>query len=103
MTKQLGSEVIVVGAGIAGLAMAAALAGRFGKVTVLDRDALPGEARPRMGAGQGAHVHQLLKGGEESLERLLPGITQQFYDAGAIEMRVGRDICVYDFGGWLEE
>ena len=103
MTKPLGNEAIVVGAGIAGLAMAAALAGKFTKVVVLDRDALPSEAAPRMGAGQGAHAHQLLKAGEESLERLLPGITRQFYGAGAIEMRVGRDIGVYDFGGWLEE
>jgi 2-polyprenyl-6-methoxyphenol hydroxylase-like FAD-dependent oxidoreductase len=103
MAKLLGNEAIVVGAGIAGLAMAAALAGKFAKVAVLDRDALAHEAKPRMGAGQGAHAHQLLKAGEESLERLLPGITQQFYEAGAVEMRVGRDIGVYDFGGWLAE
>lgn len=103
MGKPLGSEAIVVGAGIAGLAAAAALAGRFAKVTVLDRDSLPDEAVVRMGVGQGAHAHQLLKAGEESLERLLPGITDDFYTAGAVGMRVGRDVLVYDFGGWMDK
>lgn len=100
---QLGRSAIVVGAGIGGLAAASALAGKFGSVTVLDRDELPEGASWRMGAGQGAHVHQLLKAGEQSLERLLPGITEDFYRAGAVDMRVGRDVKVYDFGGWMDE
>jgi len=103
MSKPLADQAIVVGAGIAGLAAAAALAGRFTKVTVLDRDTLPDDAAVRMGVGQGAHAHQLLKAGEESLERLLPGITADFYKAGAVDMRVGRDVKVYDFGGWMED
>ncbi len=85
-----------------GLAAAAALAGRFAELLVLDRDTLPDEAGVRTGVGQGAHTHQLLKAGELALERLLPGITQAFYDAGAVEMRVGRDIKVFDFGGWMD-
>lgn len=96
-------KAIVVGAGIGGLAAAAALARQFGSVTVIDRDTLPEGASWRMGAGQGAHLHQLLKAGEQSLERLLPGITQEFYDAGAVDMLVGRDVKVFDFGGWMEE
>ncbi|MDP3738022.1 MAG: tryptophan 7-halogenase [Hyphomonadaceae bacterium] len=100
---QLGRSAIVVGAGIGGLAAAAALAGKFGTVTMLDRDSLPEGASWRMGAGQGAHVHQLLKAGEQSLERLLPGITEDFYRAGAVDMRVGRDVKVFDFGGWMDE
>jgi 2-polyprenyl-6-methoxyphenol hydroxylase-like FAD-dependent oxidoreductase len=103
MGQQLGKAAIGVGAGMGGLAAAAALAGKFANVTVLDRDTLPDGARWRKGAGQGAHVHQLLKAGEESLERLLPGITADFYRAGAMEMRVGRDVKVYDFGGWMDE
>jgi 2-polyprenyl-6-methoxyphenol hydroxylase-like FAD-dependent oxidoreductase len=103
MTTPLGSHAIVVGAGIGGLAAAAALAPVFGKVTVIDRDELPAGPVPRMAIGQGLHTHQLLKAGEESLERLLPGLTQAFNDAGAIEMRVGRDIDVLDFGGLLPE
>lgn len=99
----LGKSAIVAGAGIGGLAAAAALAGRFSSVTVIDRDTLPDDASLRMGAGQGAHTHQLLKAGEQSLEHLLPGITDAFYAAGAARMRVGRDVKVFDFGGWMDE
>ena len=103
MTSKLGKTAIVVGAGMAGLSAAAALAGRFGEVLVIDRDTLPDDASWRMGAGQGAHLHQLLKAGEESLEKLLPGITKDFYAAGAVDMLVGRDVKVFDFGGWMDE
>lgn len=97
-----GERAIVVGAGIAGLAAAAALAGRFRAVTVIDRDTLPDGAKARTGAGQGAHLHQLLKAGEQALEKLLPGVTDGFYAAGARRMRVGRDVKVFDFGGWMD-
>ena len=102
MTK-LGGTAIVVGAGMGGLSAAAALARQFASVIVLDRDTLPDGAAPRMAVGQGAHTHQLLKAGELSLERLLPGITGEFIAAGAREMVVGRDVKVFDFGGWMED
>src|SRR5690606_38793008 len=103
MGQQPGRRAIVVGAGIGGLGAAAALAGKFAEVLILDRDTLPDDGKVRMGVGQGAHAHQLLKAGEESLERLLPGVTDAFYRAGAAAMRVGLDLKVYDFGGWMEE
>lgn len=103
MGAQIGKRAIVAGGGIAGLAAAAALAGRFGEVIVLDRDTLPDGMAVRMGAGQGAHLHQLLKAGEQALEKLLPGVTDGFYAAGARRMRVGRDVKVFDFGGWMDE
>jgi 2-polyprenyl-6-methoxyphenol hydroxylase-like FAD-dependent oxidoreductase len=103
MGAQIGKRAIVTGGGMAGLSAAAALAGRFGEVIVLDRDTLPDGAAVRMGAGQGAHLHQLLKAGEQALEKLLPGVTDGFYAAGARRMRVGRDVKVFDFGGWMDE
>ena len=103
MGAQIGKRAIVTGGGMAGLSAAAALAGRFGEVVVLDRDTLPDGAAVRMGAGQGAHLHQLLKAGEQALEKLLPGVTDGFYAAGARRMRVGRDVKVFDFGGWMDE
>ena len=103
MGAQIGKRAIVTGGGMAGLSAAAALAGRFGEVVVLDRDTLPDGAVVRMGAGQGAHLHQLLKAGEQALEKLLPGVTDGFYAAGARRMRVGRDVKVFDFGGWMDE
>lgn len=102
MTK-LGKTAVVVGAGMGGLSAAAALAPRFEQVIVLDRDTLPDGASPRTGVGQGYHLHQLLKAGELALEKLLPGITQDFIAAGAKQMLVGRDVKVFDFGGWMDE
>lgn len=99
----LGSKAIIVGAGIGGLAAAAALSKHFTAVEIIDRDSLPDQIAPRLGVGQGVHTHQLLKAGELALERLLPGITQDFIAAGAISMRVGMDVKVYDFGGWMED
>lgn len=100
---KLGGTAIVVGAGMGGLSAAAALARQFASVIVLDRDTLPDGLAARMAVGQGAHTHQLLKAGELSLERLLPGITREFIAAGAKEMVVGRDVKVFDFGGWMED
>jgi len=99
----LGSKAIIVGAGIGGLAAAAALSKHFTAVEIIDRDSLPEQIAPRLGVGQGVHTHQLLKAGELALERLLPGITENFIAAGAISMRVGKDVKVYDFGGWMED
>jgi len=52
MPKSLGNHAIVLGAGMAGLATAQVLSSHFSKVTVLERDLLPGESaqwtvRPR--------------------------------------------------------
>lgn len=98
-----GPRAIIVGAGIGGLAAAAALSRHGSDVLVIDRDGLPPDNAPRLGVGQGAHTHQLLKAGELALERLLPGITEDFVAAGAVQMTVGRDVKVYDFGGWMED
>lgn len=95
------THALVVGAGIGGLAAAAALARHTARVTVVDRDALPAHADIRPGVGQSAHIHQLLKGGEDSLERLLPGFSAALRRAGAVPMRVGIDIDFIDFGGPL--
>jgi len=101
MTK--GSKSIVVGAGIGGLAAAAALSQHMSDVLFIDRDILPDDTAARLGVGQGAHTHQLLKAGELALERLLPGITDDFVAAGAVQMTVGRDVRLYDFGGWMDD
>src|SRR5215469_6219667 len=69
----VGKLAIVLGAGMGGLAAAAALSDFFEQVTVLERDALPEKPTQRSGAPQGRHVHGLLMGGQNALEELLPG------------------------------
>ena len=102
MTGRAGDHAIVIGAGIGGLAAAAALSPAFSRVTVIDKDDLSA-AGVRLGVGQGSHTHQLLKGGEDVLERLLPGIRAELYAAGGHALRVGLDVTVLDAAGLLPQ
>jgi 2-polyprenyl-6-methoxyphenol hydroxylase-like FAD-dependent oxidoreductase len=72
--NQVGEHAVVLGAGLAGLATAAALADRFNRVTIVERDTGPGSGDPRNGVPQGRHLHVLLPGGKEGLADLLPGV-----------------------------
>ncbi|MGH6993201.1 MAG: hypothetical protein ACREEH_07670, partial [Caulobacteraceae bacterium] len=89
---KLGEHAVVLGAGMGGLAAAGALAPHFEKVTVLERDQLPDEPVPRLGAPQGRHVHALLAGGQQALESLYPGFTDAILAAGAVPVRANADI-----------
>jgi 2-polyprenyl-6-methoxyphenol hydroxylase-like FAD-dependent oxidoreductase len=85
-------HAIVIGAGMAGLAAAKAVAAHFERVTVLDRDALPEAPAFRAGTPQARHTHGLLAGGRRALQRLFPGIDRDLLEAGAVRLRVGRDM-----------
>lgn len=85
------NRAIVVGAGIGGLTAAAALAAHFARVTVLERDSLPSRPAHRGGIPQGRHVHGLLCGGLNALDRLFPGFSAALAAEGAIPIRVGLD------------
>lgn len=69
-----GGHAIVVGAGMAGLCAARALADTFDQVTVLDRDALPGHVQARARVPQGRHVHAVLGSGAKAFRELFPGL-----------------------------
>ena len=74
MTSTLiGKQAVVVGAGMAGLPAARALADFFEHVVVLERDTLPTDASHRAGTAQSKHVHALLGGGQRALSELFPG------------------------------
>ncbi len=103
MAKQLGSQAVVVGAGMGGLAAAAALSPFFSKVSVYDKDARADGPALRAGVGQGAHTHTLLKGGETAIEGLLPGFTKALYAAGGVPLRVGMDVQFLDFAGVMPD
>jgi 2-polyprenyl-6-methoxyphenol hydroxylase-like FAD-dependent oxidoreductase len=76
------TTVVIVGAGIGGLLAAAAVAGQFERVIVLDRDVLPDGPSLRKGVPQGAHVHGVLATGQTALESLLPGVINEVISAG---------------------
>jgi 2-polyprenyl-6-methoxyphenol hydroxylase-like FAD-dependent oxidoreductase len=84
-------RAVVIGAGIGGLAAAAALARHFGRVLVLERDALRPDTMVRPSIPQGRHVHGLLAGGLQALQTLLPGLHDDLVNAGAVPVRIGLD------------
>ena len=88
----IGRQAVVVGAGIAGLSAARALADYFEHVTVLERDTLPLDESHRIGTPQSRHVHALLGGGQRALCDLFPGFEDDLASAGAVPLRVGLDI-----------
>ena len=91
-SSPLGSQAVVIGAGMGGLAAAAALADHFGQVTVLDRDSLPSTPSHRSGTPQSRHLHVLLSGGLQALCELLPGFEDDLIRAGAVPLRSGLDV-----------
>lgn len=95
IAAQSGADhAVVVGAGIGGLAAAAAVAPHFSRVTLLERDRLPPRPEPRAGVPQCRHVHGLLGGGLTALQALFPGIVDRLAAAGAVPIRVGVDARV---------
>jgi len=92
MSTRIGKQAVVVGAGMGGLSAAGALASHFEQVTVLDRDVLPADGAPRSGIPQGRHVHVLLAGGHRAISELFPDFEADLLQAGAVPVRVDRDV-----------
>ncbi|MET1025670.1 MAG: NAD(P)-binding protein [Dongiaceae bacterium] len=88
----IGRQAVVVGAGISGLASAAALADYFEQVTVLERGELPAAPAQRTGTPQDKHLHGLLTGGLRALGMLLPGFAEEVQRIGGVALRMGMDI-----------
>ncbi len=91
------ARAIVVGAGLAGLAAAAALREVLGEVVLLERDP-PAEAAPRHGTPQREQLHNLLYAAQQSLDRLLPGFCRRLRQAGAGEAKVAVETQVFELG-----
>ena len=88
--EQPQEHALVMGAGIAGLLAARVLSRHFARVTILDKDVLPDEVRPRDGVPQGRHIHVLLPGGLAAIERLFPGATRELIEKGAQPFDYGQ-------------
>ncbi|MEU4065144.1 FAD-dependent oxidoreductase [Streptomyces wedmorensis] len=82
MTNRVGERAVVLGASMAGLLAARVLADSYDEVLVVERDAITGTTTARKGVGQGRHVHGLLARGQQILDELFPGFTQEAVEAG---------------------
>ena len=96
---RIGHNAVVIGASIAGLCAARVLADRFDHVTVADRDTLPDVPTWRGQVPQGRHPHLLLARGARLLEGWFPGIVDELYAGGAVEIDLAADMHWYQGGG----
>ena len=91
---KIGKQAVVIGAGMAGLAAAGAVADYFERVIVLERDRLPNQAVPRPGAPQSRQLHGLLPGGQRALTDLFPHFERELLDAGSVPLRMLGELRV---------
>ncbi|MEU9182179.1 NAD(P)-binding protein [Streptomyces sp. NPDC048550] len=97
-------HAVVLGAGLAGLLAARALAQRFARVTVVERDELPDTGPAfRPGVPQSRHVHVLWSRGLELMEELLPGVTRELLAAGAALLESPRDFLWLSSADWFHQ
>src|SRR6516164_6905629 len=91
-SRQLGRRVVVIGAGIGGLATAGALARHFERVDILERDRLATSVASRSGTPQDRHPHGLMAGGLRALDQIFPGFQRDLAEAGAVPVTFARDV-----------
>ncbi|WP_158883784.1 FAD-dependent oxidoreductase [Amycolatopsis anabasis] len=100
MGGQVGRHAVVLGGSMAGLLAARVLAEAYDEVTVVDRDELTGAEHARRGVPQGAHAHALLAQGQQTLERLFPGLTEELSSAGIPMVDMGEMHWFLDGAPW---
>lgn len=102
VSRRLGDRAAVLGAGIAGLASARALAEHFDEVIIFERDTLPTRPTLRDGTPQARHPHSLLRGGVLAVEQLFERFGEVILGEGAVEyvpqlnMRIERPGVVFE-------
>ncbi|WP_341483457.1 FAD-binding monooxygenase [Micromonospora cathayae] len=94
---------MVLGGSLAGLFAARVLADAYDQVTIVDRDVLLDVDGPRRGCPQGRHINGLLARGQQAMEELYPGITQQLFDDGVPTGDLAGDVRWYFNGKPLKQ
>lgn len=84
-----GCRAIVLGASMAGLLAARALADFYSSVTIVERDKLPHEPANRRGVPQGRHPHMLMARAPQIIDELFPGCMQEVLDSGGMAWNDG--------------
>ena len=96
-------HAVVIGGSIAGLTAARVLTDYCERVTIIERDIAPMASIFRKGVPQARHPHVLLKGGEQALEGLFPGLRQELLDKGALPVNMGLEMEWFFQGQWREK
>jgi 2-polyprenyl-6-methoxyphenol hydroxylase-like FAD-dependent oxidoreductase len=100
--KRIGERAVVIGASMAGLLAARALADFYDTVTVLERDGFAIFDRPRKGVPQGRHAHGLLARGRAVIEQFFPGWTDEVVIAGGVRGDIAGDVSWVGHGVTLK-
>ncbi|SEG86391.1 hypothetical protein SAMN04489712_11970 [Thermomonospora echinospora] len=95
-----GRHAAVIGCGISGLTAAAVSARCFERVTVVERNVLPEGPGFRSEVPQSRHLHSLMGARQRALDELLPGFTEELYEAGAVPLRTTYDHLWLSPAGW---
>ncbi|QUR69613.1 FAD-dependent oxidoreductase [Mycobacterium spongiae] len=85
---------MVIGASVAGLCAARVLSDFYSKVTVFERDELPGAPATRATVPQDRHLHLLMARGAQELDSHFPGLLNDMVAAG-VAMLENRPDCIY--------
>lgn len=93
------TKAIVIGGSMAGMMTARVLSERFDKVIIIERDNIPNEAVARGGVPQGRHLHALLARGQEIMEELYPGLSDDLSATGAPILEWGLNSLFVSPGG----
>ena len=102
MSARSYDHAVVLGASMAGLLTAQALSAHFARVTIVERDSLPTNATNRPGVPQGEHLHVMLPGGQQAIERLLPGFSDELVAAGAVVIAAPTEVLWLSPAGWVD-
>lgn len=103
MDRSTGDHAVVLGAGIAGLLAARVLADTHRSVTLVDRDVINGASGPRRAIPQGHHIHALLARGQQVLDALFPGFTDELRSIGVPVGDFGTSLSWYFNGEMLKK
>lgn len=96
-----GRRVVIIGGGLTGTLAAAVLAEHAEQVVVIERDPLPEGPLPRRGMPQAQHAHVMWSGGARAVERILPGILDEWMAAGARRIPLPQALVSMTPQGWF--
>jgi len=97
------SKAIVIGGSMTGMMAARVLSERFDEVVIIERDNVPDEAIARNGVPQGRHLHLLLARGQQVMEELFPGLSDDLSATGAPIMKWGLNGLFVAAGGHSQQ
>ena len=106
MRADLNRHGVIIGGGIGGLLAAHALAGRFERVTIVERERYPPDASSaaptaRRGVPQSRCLHLLMAAGAAAFDKLMPGWRDEALVLGATPFDASADAALRFSAGWL--